>query len=161
MIWYSWYNNQLYHYTWLDTTIFMLWHLIQQPISLYNLIPQSLCYNTWYSHLAYYYTTMDSASFPIILWYSRYKINTLLSYSRYSNLNDMILLIQQSTILLHMTWYNNLYVMTLDTTTINLYTTWYHNLYVMILDTAISTITKQQWFSKLSYALMILLIQNK
>ena len=32
-------------------------------------------------------------------------------------LNDMILLIQQSTILLYMTRYNHLYVMTLDTTT--------------------------------------------
>ena len=99
---------------------------------------------------------MDSASFydPMILLI---KLNPLLYYERYSNFNDMILLTQQSTILDTTTL-----LITLDTTTKYLYDdnddTWYSNLYIMILDTAISPINLQQWFSKLSYALMIPLI---
>jgi len=79
MIWYSWHNNQLYYYTWLDTTTFIyntwynnkytymmildtaisiLWHLIQQ------------------SHLLIF--NNDSASFIMPLWYSWYK--TLITY---------------------------------------------------------------------------------
>ena len=69
----------------------------------------------------------------------------------------MILLTQQSTIPLYMTWYNNLYGMTPIHQRIYLFDdTWHSNLYIMILDTAISSINLQQWFSKLSYALMIL-----
>ena len=134
MIWYFCYNNQLYHYTWLDTTISMLWH--------------------WYSYLAYYFRNNWLSKLPYELMILLIKFNTLLFYNGCSNLDDMIPLLQQPTIPLYMTWYNNLYFMILDTTTKYLYDdTWYSNLYTMILDTAISTITIQQWFSKLSYAL--------
>ena len=63
MIWYSWYNNHLFYYTWLVTTIFTLWHLIQQPIYLYTTWSLSLCYNTWYNNLNYYYTTRIQQAF--------------------------------------------------------------------------------------------------
>ena len=87
-----------------------------------------LCYNTIidtrHSNPAYYYTTIDLASFPINLRYLDTKLNPLLYYNWYSNLNDIILLIQQPNILLYMTWYNYLYVMTLNTTTKYSYITW-------------------------------------
>jgi hypothetical protein len=54
-----------------------------------------LCHR--YSNLAYSRTTIDSASFPMILEYY-WKFNTLLYYNVYSNLDDLILLLQQPTI---------------------------------------------------------------
>ena len=125
MLLYSNWYKIFWYYTPLGTTIYYvtIFLLIQQAtMSLYSYwYCKLLCYyttiDTWYSNLAYYYTTIDSASFPIILWYFDTKLNPLLYYNWYSNLNDMILLIQQSTILLYMTRYNHLYVMTLDTTT--------------------------------------------
>ena len=73
-----------------DTTTYMLWKLTESPI-----------YMLWhrYSNLAYSYTQQAS------LWSydTPDKINTLYYYTGYSNLNDMILLIQQPTTPLYMT----------------------------------------------------------
>ena len=125
MVLYSNWYKLFWHYTPLDTTIYYvtIFLLIQQA----TMSPNShwycklLCYytiiDTWYSNLAYYHTTIDSASLPINLRYLDTKLNPLLYYNWYSNLNEMILLIQQSTILIYMTRYNYHYVMTLDTTT--------------------------------------------
>ena len=62
---------------------------------------------------------------------------TLLYYNGYSNLDDMIPLLQQPTIPLYMTWYNNLYVMTLIQLP--------------------SLLLGNNWLNKLPYNLMILL----
>ena len=124
MVLYSNWYKLFRHYTlWIQQSITLPYSLIQQA----TMSPNShwycklLCYNTVidtrHSNPAYYYTTIDSASFPINLRYLDTKLNPLLYYNWYSNLNEMILLIQQSTILLYMTRYNYLYVMTLDTTT--------------------------------------------
>ena len=102
----------------------------------------------WYSNLAYSFTTIDSARFPIILWYFDTTLNPLLYYNWYSNLNDMILLIQQSSC--YDTWYNNQYTYTPLDTAISML--WY-------LIQQPSLLLYNNWFSKLPYDLMILLIQ--
>ena len=109
MIWYLCYNNQLYHYTWLDTTISMLWHWYSYLAYYFG--------NNWLSKLPYnlmillenlihYYTTMNTTT--LMIWYFRY--NNQLYYYTWLD----------TTIFTYNTWYNNKYT------------------YMMILDTAIS-----------------------
>ena len=102
MIWYSWYNNQLSYYTWLDATIFTLWHLIHQPTYLYTTWSLSLCYNTWYNNLNYYYTTRIQQAF--LCPYDTMD-TILISY--------ILQLIQQPntmiTLIVYITWYNKRY----------------------------------------------------
>ena len=129
MIWYLCYNNQLYHYTWLDTTISMLWHR--------------------YSNLAFYFRNNWLSKLPYDLMILLIKFNTLLYYNWCSNLVDMILLLQQPTISLYMTWYNNLYSIILDTTT-NILLWWY---------LIQRSIYYDNWYSNLTYYYTIMIQQ--
>ena len=79
MIWYSWHNNQLYSYTWLDTTTFIYntWYNNKYT---YMMILDTAISIWWYlthqSHLLIF--NKDPASFIMPLWYYWYK--TLITY---------------------------------------------------------------------------------
>ena len=79
MTWYSWHINQLYYYTWLDTTTFTYNTWCNNKYT-YMMILDTAISILWYliqqSHLLIY--NNDSASFLMPLWYSWYK--TLITY---------------------------------------------------------------------------------
>ena len=81
-------------------------HYITTPLLMQHSI--TLLYFYWYSKLQLQFTYLIQQSNLLLYSATILCYYILLYYNGYSNLDDMIPLLQQPTIPLYMTWYNNL-----------------------------------------------------